>query len=167
MKEFDPIYYNPPKFIIENLKQKAIAVIADTAEYYGAFSYLGGYVVICKTRKGYAIIAYRQTYSNRRGIIFKVPSWTYVAFNVRSDELKETLIKAIEATFRVSERKKEYFKMSVEEFVNKIAEAIINNKTEEVEGLELYYEPSKHAVNPWIYAIYFSTKNAQNKLYVI
>ena len=167
MKEFDPIYYNPPKFIIENLRQKAIAVIADTAEYYGEFSYLGGYVVICKTRKGYAILGYRQGYVSKRGVIFKAPSWTYVAFEVRTDELKEALIKAIRTTFRTDERKKEYFKMSVEEFASKVAEAIINNKVEEVEGLELYYEPSKHAVNPWIYAIYFSTKGAQDKLYVI
>ena len=94
-------YPNIPKYVEKNLEKNLIAEI-----YSISYStYLSKGIKIYKTRKGYAILMYYQTYSpNRHGIIMKKTHYSYGAFKVKTTELHDYLKWFLMKWFDVNEK---------------------------------------------------------------
>jgi len=134
---------NIPKYVIENLEKNLVAEIYS----YSQSNYLYSGIKIYKTRKGYAILMYYQTYcTNKFGIIMKCIRYTYGAFKVKSTELYDYLKWFLMKWFDVNEKGEYCYEVLTEdndtsivckedsvakkflEALPQFVEAIINNK---------------------------------------
>ena len=145
----------PQPYIIDKIKDIK-CVIMDNKPYYGdpAGSIK---IFIAKTKRGYAVWIEECMYVNPHGAILAEFVPIIAWFRIKTyDELKDILLKAIENAWGKiinDEYRKEYLKMNVDEFVEKIVTALKEDKIHEIDGLTLY-ERCWYGVSPGCFAIY-------------
>ena len=161
MKEINPEFWAPPKYVLENMRKKVRAAIVDTGWYYSP--YLGSGIIIGRSRKGWWVIGYTAKYhAGRDGVIRKVPMYTYVAFQIRDSDLLLALTKAFALTFgfydedTVTRRKYINLPSDIKEKIKEIAYALITGREKELGKVTLYQRSSPYSVNPWYLEIYFT-----------